>query len=106
MQRVMQPLACSHFLTEDQPKMITLMSPHFIRRLIIHTICNVTGESPKDVNALDRVALNTRDWEQVFSRLEAKLDIQTDMMTSAERSISIDELACVLHTMLSDDVST
>ena len=86
--------------------MITLLTPHFIRHLIIHTICTVTGESYEEVRVLDRVALNTRDWEQVFSRLEAKLDIQTDMMTSAERSISIDELACVLHTMLSDDVST
>lgn len=86
--------------------MITFMTPHFIRQLIIHTICNVTGESPKDVIALDRVVLNTRDWEQVFSRLEATLDIQTGMMIYAERSISIDALACVLHTKLSGDIST
>lgn len=86
--------------------MLTFMTPHFIRQLIIHTICNVTGEPPKDVTARDRVELNTRDWEQVFSRLEATLDIQTGMLTSAERSISIDTLACVLHTKLSNDSDT
>ena len=86
--------------------MITFMTPHFIQQLIIHTICNVTGEPAKDVRALDSVELNTRDWEQVFSRLEATLDIQTGMITSAERSISISALACVLHAKLSDDIST
>ena len=86
--------------------MIILMTPHFIRQLIIHTICNVTGEPAKDVRALDSVELNTRDWEQVFSRLESTLDIQTGMMTSSERSISIEALASVLHTKLSGDIST
>lgn len=86
--------------------MITFMTPHFIRQLIIHTICNVTGEPPEDVRALDRVALDARDWEQVFSRLEATLDINTGMMTSAEQSFSIDTLACELHARLSDDIST
>lgn len=80
------------------------MTPHFIRRLIIHTICNVTGELQKDIMALDRVELNTRDWEQVFSRLEATLDIQTGMMTSGERSISIEKLAGVLHGRLTNDI--
>jgi len=84
----------------------TLMTPHFIRQLIIHTICNVTGEPPKNVTSQDRVELNTRDWEQVFSRLEAALDIQTGMLTSAERSISIDALTRVLHTRLTDDTFT
>lgn len=82
------------------------MTPHFIRQLIIHTICNVTGETPKDVTALDRVELNTRDWEQVFSRLEATLDIQIGMLTSAERSISIDALMRVLHARLTDSIVT
>ena len=101
----MRALAFSPSLTEGKPKMITFMTPHFIQQLIIHTICNVTGESPVDVIALDRVVLNTRDWEQILSRLEATLDIQTDMMTSVELSISIDALAHVLHTKLSDDIS-
>lgn len=82
------------------------MTPHFIRQLVIHTICNVTGETPKDVKALDRVELNTRDWEQIFSRLEATLDIQTGMLTSVERSISIDTLVLVLHARLTDDIVT
>lgn len=80
------------------------MTLHFIRRLIIHTICNVTGELQKDVMALDRVELSTRDWEQVFSRLEATLDIHTGMMSSAERTISIDKLAGVLHARLKNDI--
>lgn len=82
------------------------MTPHFIRQLVIHTICNVTGEPPEQVTALDRVELNTRDWEQVFSRLEATLDIQTGMLSSAERAFSIDELMRVLHTRLTDDMVT
>lgn len=82
------------------------MTPHFIRQLIIHTICNVTGGTPKDVTALDRVELNTRDWEPVFSRLEATLDIQIGMLTSAERSISIDALMRVLHARLTDNIVT
>lgn len=82
------------------------MTPHFIRQLVIHTICNVTGAPPKDVTALDRVELNTRDWEQVFSRLEATLDIQIGMLTSAERSISIDALMRMLHARLTDNIVT
>jgi len=82
------------------------MTPHFIRQLVIHTICNVTGETPKDIAALNRVEMNTRDWEQVFSRLEATLDIQTGMLTSFERAISIDALVRVLHARLTDDIIT
>ncbi|VVM82618.1 DUF6137 domain-containing protein [Pseudomonas fluorescens] len=82
------------------------MTLHFIRQLVIHTICNVTGEPPEEVTALDRVELNTRDWEQVFSRLEATLDIQTGMLNSSERSFSIDALMRVLHTRLTDDMVT
>ncbi len=82
------------------------MTPHFIRQLVILTICNVTGAPTKEVKALDRVELNTRDWEQVFSRLESTLDIQTGMLTSLERSFSIDELTCVLHTSLKDNIVT
>jgi CBS-domain-containing membrane protein len=82
------------------------MTPHFIHQLVIYTICNVTGETHKNVTALDRVELNTRDWEQVFSRLEATLDIQTGMLTSAERSISLDALMRVLYARLADDIVT
>ncbi|SEN01787.1 hypothetical protein SAMN04487857_108195 [Pseudomonas sp. ok272] len=82
------------------------MTPHFIHQLVIYTICNVTGETPKNVSALDRVELNTRDWEQVFSRLEATLDIQTGMLTSVERAFSIDALMLLLHTRLTDDIVT
>lgn len=80
------------------------MTPHFIRQLIIHTICNVTGEPPENITTKNRIELNTRDWEQIFSRLEATLDIQTGMLTSTERSISIDELTPVLHAKISDDI--
>ncbi len=82
------------------------MTPYFIRQLIIHTISNVTGEHPKDITALDRVELNTRDWEQVFSRLESTLDIQTGLLTAAVRSVSIDALTRVLHAKLTDDIVT
>jgi hypothetical protein len=85
-------------------KAATVMTPTFIRQLIIHTICNVTGEEPKDIVALDEVELNTRDWEQIFSRLEATLDIHTGMLTSTERSISIDALMRALHAKLAGDI--
>ncbi|NUT77424.1 hypothetical protein HNO86_20465 [Pseudomonas sp. C1C7] len=80
------------------------MTLHFIRQLVIHTICNVVGETPEDVTALNKVELNTRDWEQVFSRLEATLDIQTDKLASTERTISIGTLARELHTKITDDI--
>ncbi|MES2868610.1 MAG: DUF6137 domain-containing protein [Pseudomonadota bacterium] len=82
------------------------MTPHFVRQLIIHTISNVTGAAPKEVAALDRVELDTRDWEQIFSRLESTLDIQTGMLASVERSFSIDKLMYALHTELKDNVVT
>lgn len=82
------------------------MTPHFIRQLVIHTICNVTGAPPQEVSALDKVELNTRDWEQVFSRLEATLDIQTGMLTSVERAFSIEALMHVLHARLTDNIVT
>ncbi|MCP2021540.1 DUF6137 domain-containing protein [Pseudomonas laurylsulfatiphila] len=80
------------------------MTPHFIRQLVIHTLCNVTGEPSEAVIALDRVELSTRDWEQFFSRLEATLDIQSGMLTAAERTISIDALVRLLHASLKDDI--
>ena len=80
------------------------MTPTFLRQLIIHTICNVTGEEPKDIVTLDEVELNTRDWEQIFSRLEAALDIHIGMLTSNERSISIDALMRLLHSKLTGDI--
>lgn len=80
------------------------MTLHFIHQLVIHTICNVTGESAEDVTAPDRIELNTRDWEQIFSRLEATLDIQTGMLTSTERSLSIDALILELHAKITDDI--
>jgi Family of unknown function (DUF6137) len=80
------------------------MTPTFIRQFIIYTICNVTGEEPKDIVTLDEVELNTRDWEQIFSRLEATLDIHTGMLTSTERSISIDALMRTLHAKLAGDI--
>ncbi|WP_124409930.1 DUF6137 domain-containing protein [Pseudomonas sp. R4-34-07] len=80
------------------------MTPYFIRQLIIHTICNVTGAAPIEVTALDWVELNTRDWEQVFSRLEATLDIQTGMLTSIERSFSIEKLMHMLHARVTHNI--
>lgn len=80
------------------------MTPTFLRHLIIYTICNVTGEEPKDIVALNEVELNTRDWEQIFSRLETTLDIHAGMLTSTERSISIDALMRLLHAKLTGDI--
>jgi hypothetical protein len=80
------------------------MTPTFIRQLIIHTIGNVTGKVPADIVALDRVELSTRDWEQVFSRLEASLDIDTEMLLSRERIICLDCLTRALQAKLAGDV--
>ena len=80
------------------------MTLALIRQLIIHTICNVTGKNPTDIVPLAPVELNTRDWEQVFSRLEATLDIDTGMLSSRERAICIDALTHALHAKLASDV--
>ncbi len=76
------------------------MTPHFTRNLLIDTISNVTGKPPEVIAALEKVMLDTRDWEQVFSRLEATLDIQTGMLTLSERSILIDEATSLMHAGL------
>ncbi len=76
------------------------MTPIFIHQLVIHTVSNVTGDEPNDIAALEEIELNTRDWEQIFSRLEATLDIHTGMLTSTERTISIDSLTRALHAKL------
>jgi len=85
-------------------KAITVMTPTFLRQLIIYTICNVTGEQPQDIVVLDKVELNTRDWEQVFSRLEAVLDVHTGMLISTGRSVSINALTHLLHAKLTGDI--
>lgn len=82
------------------------MTPTFLRQLILLTICNVTGEAPEDIEALDTVELNTRDWEQIFSRLEATLDIHTGMLTSADRTLSVDALVRSLQAKLAGDIFT
>ena len=73
------------------------MTPTFLRQFIIYTICNATGEEPRNIAALDKVELNTRDWEQILSRLEAILDVHTGMLTSTQRSIPIEALTRLLH---------
>lgn len=80
------------------------MTPLFIRQLITHTISNVTGKEPRDISSLDKVELSTRDWDQVFSRLEAILDIDTGLLTSTERSLSVEALTRVLHAKLAGDI--
>jgi hypothetical protein len=80
------------------------MTPNFVRNLIIHVICSVTGEEPDDIVALDEVELDTRDWEQIFSRLEATLDIQTGLLTAPQRTIHIDTLTADLHARLAGDL--
>jgi hypothetical protein len=80
------------------------MTPTYIRHLVIHTICNVTGAEPGDIADLNDIELNTRDWEQVFSRIEATLDLHTGMLASAERSISVDALVRALHAKLINDI--
>lgn len=97
---------CSLYLTETNQRVPIPMSPHFIRQLIILTICNVTGAAPEEVIAIDMIELDTRDWEQVFSRLEATLDIHTSMLTSTERSFSIEALARALHDSLANEIIT
>lgn len=80
------------------------MTPFFIRQLIIQTICNVSGTDHADIAARDRVELDTRDWEQLFSRLEATLDIDTGMLFARERTICLDSLTRALHAKLAGDV--
>lgn len=75
------------------------MTDNFTRQVIIFTICNTTGASPNVVTALDRIELNTRDWEQVFSRLEAMFDVQIDLLTSTDRSFSIELLTHSLQSV-------
>jgi hypothetical protein len=76
------------------------MTLNHLRQLIVHTVCNVTGEEPEDVLDLSPVVLDTRDWEQVFSRLEATLDIDSGLLAGEARSFDIDALARSLQARL------
>lgn len=78
------------------------MSPEYIRQLIIHTICSVTGEDADEILSTPVVEVNTRDWEQIFSRLEANLDLNTRLLTSGSRTIDIDALTRDLHARMAD----
>ncbi|OWQ86239.1 hypothetical protein CDN99_20605 [Roseateles aquatilis] len=82
------------------------MTPNQLRQLIIHTVCNVTGEEPEEILAHETVTLDTRDWEQVFSRLEATLDIDSGLLAGPRRSFEIDELTRDLHARLSGAAGT
>lgn len=81
MQRGTPRKRCLPLLPEAHSQATRFMTPTFLRQLIIYTVCNVTGEEPKNIVAQDEVKLNTRNWEQIFSRLEATLDIYTGMLT-------------------------
>lgn len=60
-----------------------------IRNFTSSTISNVTGQSWDIIECSHTVELNSRDWEQVFSRLEAALDITTDMLREDGGSCSL-----------------
>ncbi|MBB2485164.1 hypothetical protein H5407_07955 [Mitsuaria sp. WAJ17] len=69
------------------------LSRQFIRQLIVQTLCTVTGEEMQDILAMDEVEVDTRDWEQIISRLEAFLDVSTGLLSSGQRVVRIDALA-------------
>lgn len=82
------------------------MTLSFVRNLIIQTLCNVTGDDLEEIQSAKRVKLDTRDWEQVFGRLEASLDLVTGELTSARRTLDIDALARAIHRRLADTEAT
>lgn len=76
------------------------MTRNFIRNLIVCTIANVTGDDIEEVLDAEVVELDTRNWEQIFGRLEATLDVTSGWLLSTERSIDIDALARTLDERL------
>lgn len=84
--------------------MLKIMNQEFIRQLVVHTICNVTGDPPEALTTFGEIALDTRDWEQVISRLEATLDIETGVLASAKRTLSIYEITHLLYDKLAHNV--
>jgi hypothetical protein len=80
------------------------MSPNFIRNLLIYTISNVTGSHYTEIAETDELLLNTRDWEQIISRLEATLDIQTGLLTSPGRTISIGAMTNLLYGLTGENI--
>jgi hypothetical protein len=61
----------------------------FIRMMIIKTIADVTGDDVPDVARRKRVKLDTRDWEQVVSRLEAVFDCTLDLLLAPTHVLDV-----------------
>jgi len=69
------------------------MTRSFIRNLIVQTIANVTGEDIDEILEADNIEVDSRDWEQIFGRIESTLDLTSGEMLSTGRTIDIDTLA-------------
>ena len=69
------------------------MTRSFIRNLIVQTIANVTGEDIDEILEADNIEVDSRDWEQIFGRIESTLDLPSGEMLSTGRTIDIDTLA-------------
>jgi len=82
------------------------MTPLFIRNLIIYTIANVTGMSPCKIAPLKEIKLDARDWEQIFSRLEATLDMEILILAPNTRTLSINNLTQDIHNNSPSTVAT
>lgn len=76
------------------------MTRDFVRNFIVHTIANVTGEDIQDVEAAGDIEVDSRDWEQIFGRIEATLDLTSGEMLALDRVIRIEPLSIELHRRL------
>jgi hypothetical protein len=63
--------------------------PPFIRMMIIKTVADVTGDEVPDVARRKRMKLDTRDWEQVVSRLEAIFDCTLDLLLAPTHVLDV-----------------
>lgn len=70
-----------------------MISRHLARRLVVKAIADVTGEPPDEVEAQAIHLLDTRDWEQVVSRIEAYFDVSLGLLASPDRVVDIGALA-------------
>lgn len=82
------------------------MTRNFIRNLIAHTIANVTGEDLAEILKVGTIEVDTRDWEQIFGRLESTLDLTSGEMMSTGRAIDLDALARLLAARLGSQSMT
>lgn len=72
------------------------MTPSLARRLVVHTVANVTGDEMDEVAERPPGPVDARDWDQIIGRLEALVDADLGFWGDRTRTVDIDALTAAV----------